>query len=101
MSQECAHLDQIHEVTPNAQGCEDCLKAGDTWVHLRICLSCGHVSCCDFSKNKHATAHYHTSNHPIIASFEKGEDSGWAKILAILCSKAICNIEEQVRQGAG
>ena len=69
----CTHLDQIRKVTPHARGCEDCLKIGDTWVHLRLCLTCGHVGCCDSSKNKHATKHYHATTHPIIQSFEPWE----------------------------
>ena len=52
MAQNCTHLDQIHEVTPSANGCEDCLKIGDSWVHLRLCLTCGHVGCCDSSKEQ-------------------------------------------------
>jgi uncharacterized UBP type Zn finger protein len=74
---QCTHLDQIQDVTPSAQGCEDCLKTGDTWVHLRICLICGHVGCCDSSKNKHATKHFHDTDHPIVQSFEPGEDWRW------------------------
>jgi uncharacterized UBP type Zn finger protein len=66
MAQTCSHLDQIREVTPSANGCEDCLKIGDTWVHLRLCLECGHVGCCNSSKNKHATRHFHATNHPIV-----------------------------------
>jgi uncharacterized UBP type Zn finger protein len=77
---QCTHLDQIKEVTPSANGCEDCLKTGDTWVHLRLCLSCGHVGCCDSSKNKHATKHFHATHHPIIASFEHGENWGWCYV---------------------
>ena len=76
----CTHLDQIHEVTPSADGCEDCLKIGDTWVHLRICMSCGHVGCCDSSKNKHATKHFRATNHPIIKSFQPGEEWGWCYV---------------------
>jgi len=76
----CAHTNQIHEVQPHTRGCEECLKMGDTWVHLRLCLSCGHVGCCDSSKNKHATKHFHSSKHPIIKSFEPGEDWGWCYI---------------------
>ncbi len=72
-SEKCTHQDQAHEVSPHTLGCEECLKLGDTWVHLRICLSCGHVGCCDSSKNKHATKHFHASEHPIIKSFEPGE----------------------------
>lgn len=73
----CAHLGGIHPVHPSARGCEDCLRIGDQWVHLRICLTCGHVGCCDSSKNKHATKHYHSTSHPIIRSFEPGENWGW------------------------
>lgn len=63
----CTHLNQIREVTPHARGCEDCLKTGDRWVHLRLCLTCGHVGCCDSSKNKHATKHFHTTKHPLFS----------------------------------
>ena len=75
---ECAHLALIQEVTPSVlDGCEDCLKIGGRWVHLRLCMICGHVGCCDQSPNRHATMHYHDSHHPIIKSFEPGEDWGW------------------------
>ena len=77
MTTNCTHLDQIRDVRPSAQGCEDCLRIGDTWVHLRECLSCGHVGCCDSSKNKHATKHYRGSGHPIVQSFQPGEDWIW------------------------
>lgn len=73
----CTHLDQIHDVTPSADGCEECLAMGDEWVKLRMCLICGHVGCCDASKNKHATAHYHATSHPIIQSAQPGEDWRW------------------------
>ncbi len=73
----CTHLDQIRDVTPSGDGCNECLRMEDTWVHLRECLICGHVGCCDSSKNKHATKHYHDSGHPIIRSFEPGEDWRW------------------------
>ena len=59
MAQTCSHLDTVHEVAPSAAGCEDCLRTGDRWVHLRICQSCGHIGCCDSSPNRHATAHFH------------------------------------------
>jgi uncharacterized UBP type Zn finger protein len=78
--QGCEHLSQTNEVIPSSQGCEDCLKIGDRWVHLRLCLTCGHVGCCDNSKNKHATRHYHETNHPIIASYELGEDWLWCYV---------------------
>ena len=70
----CTHIDMMQEVTPSAEGCEECLKIGDSWVHLRVCLSCGKVGCCDNSKNTHARKHYHDIDHPIIKSFEPGED---------------------------
>jgi len=76
----CTHLDQIRDVKPRAQGCEECLKTGDRWVHLRLCLSCGHVGCCDSSKNRHATKHFHASGHPLIASLERGEGWRWCYI---------------------
>jgi hypothetical protein len=69
----CEHISQIRDVKPSAKGCEECLKTGDTWVHLRICLHCGHVGCCDSSKNKHATKHFQKTGHPIMQSFEPGE----------------------------
>ena len=80
MQTKCEHLGQVHEVTPSANGCEDCLAIGDTWVHLRLCMECGHVGCCDNSKNKHATKHFHSSGHPIIRSFEPDEEWGWCYI---------------------
>jgi uncharacterized UBP type Zn finger protein len=80
MSQTCSHLDQIHDVVPSAQGCEGCLKTGGTWVHLRICLTCGHVGCCDDSPNKHAAKHSRATGHPIIQSFEPGEDWRWCYV---------------------
>ena len=74
----CTHLDQIREVTPSsADGCEDCLRSGDGWVHLRLCLSCGYVGCCDSSPNRHASKHAHDVSHPIVRSFEPGEDWRW------------------------
>jgi hypothetical protein len=69
----CSHLGTIRAVTPSAKGCEECLKTGDGWVHLRMCLACGHTGCCDSSKNKHATKHFHSTHHPIITSREPGE----------------------------
>jgi uncharacterized UBP type Zn finger protein len=80
ISNECSHLDQVQPVTPSAQGCEDCLKMGGFWVRLRICLSCGHVGCCDQSVNKHATRHFHSSGHPLVKSLEKNEDWVWCYV---------------------
>ena len=79
-TRECSHLDTMRDVQPHTKGCEECLKTGDTWVHLRLCTHCGHVGCCDSSKNKHATKHYHATKHPIIASLERGEDWKWCYI---------------------
>lgn len=76
----CSHQDQVLSVLPSAQGCEECLKTGDRWVHLRVCMTCGHVGCCDSSPNKHATAHFHATSHPIIRSLEPGETWGWCYV---------------------
>ncbi len=75
-----AHLDQIQVVTPSGIGCKECLESGDSWVHLRVCMVCGHVGCCDSSKNKHATKHYHSTRHAIMKSFEPGEEWGWCYV---------------------
>lgn len=77
MAQACEHLKEIKHVTPQTQGCEECLKLGDEWVHLRLCETCGHVGCCDSSKNKHATKHFHHTTHPIVKSLEPGEVWGY------------------------
>ena len=78
---ECAHLDQVHEVEPTTpEGCEECLESNWEWVHLRLCLSCGHVGCCDNSRGKHATKHFHRTHHAIMRSFEPGEDWGWCYV---------------------
>jgi uncharacterized UBP type Zn finger protein len=77
---ECTHLNQIRKVKPSAKGCEECLKIGSTWVHLRLCMECGHVGCCDSSPNKHATKHFHKVKHPIMRSIEPGESWGWCYI---------------------
>ncbi len=75
MAVRCTHLAQVRDVTPRTpQGCEECLKAGAQWVHLRLCLSCGHVGCCDSSPNRHARKHAGQSSHAIVQSFEPGED---------------------------
>jgi uncharacterized UBP type Zn finger protein len=73
---ECTHLDQIQikELPESVEGCEDCLATGDPWLHLRICLACGKVGCCDDSPNRHATAHAESSGHALIRSLEPGED---------------------------
>ena len=81
MNKQCTHLDQVRDVAPRTPGgCEECLKMGSSWVHLRLCLSCGHVGCCDDSVHKHATKHFRQSQHPLIRSLEPGEDWGWCNV---------------------
>lgn len=77
---ECSHLDQVHDVAPHTHGCEECLKVGQSWVHLRLCKSCGHVGCCDSSRGKHATKHFRATEHPIVKSMEPGEEWGWCYV---------------------
>ena len=73
MSVPCSHLDQVQYVNAEIDGCEDCLAIGARWVHLRLCLSCGHVGCCDSSPHRHATAHAEGTGHPLVGSIEPGE----------------------------
>jgi uncharacterized UBP type Zn finger protein len=77
----CHHFEGLKPVAGAAasykKGCPECIAMGDTWVHLRECLVCGHVGCCDSSKNKHATRHFHSSQHPVMRSVEPGEEWGW------------------------
>ncbi len=80
MSAHCSHLGSVLTDQPNTRGCEECLARGDPWVHLRLCRACGHVGCCDNSKNKHATKHFRSTRHPIISSLEPGEDWSWCYI---------------------
>ena len=80
MADVCTHVSQVKEVTPSARGCEDCLKVGGRWVHLRLCMECGHVGCCDTSPGKPATAHFNMKRHPVIKSLERGEDWGWCYV---------------------
>jgi uncharacterized UBP type Zn finger protein len=80
MPEVCTHLDMVKTDRLRTDGCEECLERGDTWVHLRLCRACGHVGCCDDSKNKHATKHYHSTRHPIITSLEPGENWSWCYV---------------------
>jgi uncharacterized UBP type Zn finger protein len=82
MTATCSHLDQIEitELPDGIEGCEECLKIGDVWVHLRMCLTCGQIGCCDSSPNKHASAHARDSSHPIIRAAEPGEDWSWCYV---------------------
>jgi uncharacterized UBP type Zn finger protein len=81
MAAKCAHeKEHVKKVKPGSKGCEDCLKIGGKWVHLRMCLECGRVGCCDSSPNRHARAHFHETQHPIIQSAERGENWRWCYI---------------------
>ena len=84
MTHACEHLEAAAArksgVRPSGPGCAECLEIGDGWVHLRLCLSCGHVGCCDDSKNKHATKHFRATQHPIMTSIEPGEDWSWCYV---------------------
>jgi uncharacterized UBP type Zn finger protein len=76
----CTHLDEIQVTKTSEHVCEDCIKLGDSWIHLRMCLSCGHVGCCDSSKNRHARRHFHAIGHPLIRSIEPGERWIWCYV---------------------
>jgi hypothetical protein len=80
MAHRCKHLNDIFDVTPSALGCEECLKTGDVWVHLRLCRTCGHVGCCDDPPNRHATKHFHATGHPIIEGYDPPEGWGWCYV---------------------
>jgi hypothetical protein len=80
MTADCGHLDTIQHVTPGTAGCEECLKNGSWWVHLRLCRTCGHVGCCDSSPFKHATAHHHATQHPIIEAYDPPVGWGWCYV---------------------
>ena len=79
MASQCTHLDQVEvlELPDQIAGCEDCLRIGATWVHLRMCQTCGHIGCCDSSPNRHATAHFHATRHAVVHSAEPGEEWSW------------------------
>jgi hypothetical protein len=79
VADSCSHLDQIAitALPDHIAGCEDCLRIGARWLHLRMCTSCGHIGCCDSSPNRHATAHANETGHPVIRSAEPGEDWLW------------------------
>lgn len=81
MASECTHLGAIRQVTPHTpDGCGECLAEGTSWVQLRLCLECGHVGCCDSSVGRHATRHFQATQHPIMQSFQPGEDWRWCYI---------------------
>lgn len=79
-SEMCGHFEGIEPVEPKTEGCEECLATHGHWVHLRMCLVCGHVGCCDSSPGKHATGHFHATAHPVMCSIEPGETWGWCYV---------------------
>lgn len=87
MAEKCTHLNTIKVKNTHTHVCEECVKMGDRWVHLRLCLECGHVGCCDSSKNKHATKHFHASSHPLIRSIEPGEHWVWCNVDQMLAGE--------------
>jgi uncharacterized UBP type Zn finger protein len=80
MATACTHLVSVKITEPGAHVCAQCVKLGDSWVHLRLCLECGNVGCCDASKNKHATKHFGKTRHPLIRSIEPGESWVWCYV---------------------
>jgi len=80
MATACTHLDTVKVTEPESHVCAECVRLGDTWVHLRLCLECGNVGCCDASKNTHATKHFHRSKQPLIRSIEPGEAWVWCYV---------------------
>jgi hypothetical protein len=102
MTMQCTHFDQVRHVEPRTpDGCEECLRTGDRWVHLRLCLACGHVGCCDSSPNLHATRHHRATGHAIIRSFEPGESWAWCYVdmVALHASAIDAAIAARNRQG--
>ncbi len=83
MTAKCTHVHQIRITSTEKRACEECSKTGDTWVSLRMCLECGHVGCCDSSKNKHATKHFNDTKHPLMRSIEPGEAWVWCYVDAM------------------
>jgi uncharacterized UBP type Zn finger protein len=80
MATECTHLGQVRVTLPSMHYCEDCVKIGAQWVHLRMCLTCGHIACCDSSPNRHASAHFKAKRHPLVRSIEPGELWTWCYV---------------------
>lgn len=84
----CTHLNQVRDVEPGTDGCQECLQQGGWWVHLRMCLTCGHVGCCDSSPGHHATQHHHHTKHPLVRSMEPGEDWAWCYVDNVMLEPA-------------
>jgi uncharacterized UBP type Zn finger protein len=89
ITSHCSHLEGIKVFKAARHVCEDCLKTGDGWLHLRLCLECGHVGCCDSSKNQHATKHFHTMKHPLVRSIEPGEAWVWCYVDEIVPAEIV------------
>jgi uncharacterized UBP type Zn finger protein len=89
MTGSCEHRNQVRDVEARTPaGCEECLATGSRWVHLRLCLICGHVGCCDNSIGKHATKHFRASQHPVVRSYERGEDWGYCYVDQVMLEPA-------------
>jgi len=89
-AQQCEHITEVRDVAPKTpNGCEECLKLGMHWFHLRLCQECGHVGCCDQSVGKHATKHFHSTKHPIMKSFQPGEDWSWCYVDELFMEPAV------------
>lgn len=76
----CSHLDGVQPTPAETDGCQECLEHGGRWVHLRLCLICGHVGCCDSSPGRHATLHFHETSHAVMGSYEPRESWGWCYV---------------------
>ena len=87
MAAKCSHLNQIKVTETTVHVCEACVRMGDRWVHLRMCLECGNVGCCDSSKNMHATRHFRHTKHPVMRSIEPGEDWIWCYVDEIIAGE--------------
>lgn len=88
MAERCEHFDGLRVTPPRARVCAECVAMGDQWVHLRSCMICGHVGCCDSSKNKHATRHFHASGHPVMRSIEPHETWAWCYVDEVMVDLA-------------
>jgi len=80
----CSHLEEAEDIPTRSSGCEECLALGTSWVHLRTCLTCGHVGCCDSSPGRHASGHFRSTSHPVMRSAEPGEEWRWCFVHELL-----------------
>jgi uncharacterized UBP type Zn finger protein len=87
MANPCTHVGSMKITRTSTRVCGECVARGDTWVHLRLCLECGHVGCCDSSKNRHATRHFHRTQHPLVRSLEPGERWVWCYVDEIVAGE--------------